>query len=248
MSGREYDRRQVAGRIAAAALLPFAALGGPLSSASAAARARTAPAGSFALQRVLTRELGDGAAIVVTRRWRIGFAAAEAGIVVAGEQTFAEVVAPVVLAPLAALEKARSTAEMFPIRLDRMGNIADSERGMSAVHLLRAIETGRAMVERHLGAAVLAGDLRAFMAQLTRVGAEAVSMMPRDLFFPTPTRSSATRELALPGGDTGTIDVVSEASVDPGTGLLRSSERVIVTRIGESARLAREGWSLAASG
>jgi hypothetical protein len=243
MSARGFDRRRVVERIAVAALLPFAALGAPLSTAVAAPRARTAPVGRFLLERVLTRELGDGAAIVVTRRWRIGFLAVEAGMAVTGEQTFAEVVAPPSLSPLASLEKGRSTADMFPIALDRAGHIAGSQRSMDAAHLLRAIDAARAMLQR-AATPDIAQDSRAFMAQLTGLGAEAVSAMPRDLFFPPPTHSTATRNIALPEGGTGAIRVDTSARVYPDTQLLRASERVILTRLGASTRLSRERWEL----
>jgi hypothetical protein len=246
MTGRGYDRRRVAARIAAAALLPFGALGTPLSSAIAATpRSREAPDGDFLLGRVLTRELGDGAAIVVTRRWRIHFAAAEGGMVVGGEQVFAEVAAPPVLAPLATLEKTRATAHIFPLRLDPLGHITGNEREMDAAHLLHAIETGQAMVAHGPDGEARAKDAKTFLAQLARMGAEAVSTLPRDLFYPAPTRNSATRSLALPGGDDGTISVITDASVQAGSGLLRASERAIMTRIGDSTRMAKEGWSLA---
>ena len=244
MSGRRYDRRHIAGGIAAAALLPFAALGAPLSAARAAPGPRTAPAGRFTLQRVLTRELVDGAAIVVTRRWRIGFAAAGHRLVVSGEQIFADVAAPPTLAPLAALEKARPTGAMFPLELDESGHIAGSMRRMDAAQLLRAIETGGVMFEQGPGGPSMVAESRAFMAQLSRLGAEAVSTVPRDLFFPTPVRSAATRNIDLPGGATGIVSVTSEASVDPSIGLLSASERIIVTRIGDSERTSREAWSM----
>lgn len=243
MSDGGYDRRQVAGRIAAAALLPFAALGAPLSAARP--RARAAPSGSYALQRVLTRELGDGAAIAITRRWRIAFAPREGGLLVAGEQTFADVAAPAPLAPLAALERSRCTSRLFPIALDALGRIANGESGgMDAAQLLQAIETGRAMLGKGAGAATLAGEAGAFLAELSRLGAEAVSTMPRDLFFPAPARSEAERKVALPQGGTGTVSVATQASADPDTGLLRASERVIATRVASSLRISREAWSL----
>jgi len=248
MSEPGYDRRQVAGRIAAAALLPLAALGMPISPTMAFPRKRAAPAGSFALQRVLTRELGDGAAIVVTRRWRIRFATAAPGMFVAGEQIFAEVAAPPALSPLAALEKARSTATLFPIRLDAMGQIAGSDQETNAAELLRAIDVGQGMFDRGPGRTAMADDARSFMAQLARMGAQAVSAMPRDLFFPVAARDSATRDVALPGGETGTISVATDASADVRTGLLRASERVVVTRVGGSTRSSREGWSLTPNG
>lgn len=193
---------------------------------------------------MLTRELGDGAAIVVTRRWCLAFSAAEAGILVGGEQTFSEVAAPPALAAFAALEKARSTSGLFPIRLDPMGHIAGSERGMDAAHLMRAIEAARALVERDAARPGARRDAHSFMAQLAGMGAQAVSTIPRDLFFPSPERSSATRQVALPNGDTGMISIDTAASVHAETGLLRTSERVIVTRIGPNARTSRESWAL----
>lgn len=245
MSGREYDRRQVARLVASAAVLPLAALGAPLSNLSAAPQARSAPSGNFALERVLTRELGNGASIVVTRRWRIAFAPAESGLEVGGEQTFADVTAPPTLAPLAALEEARSTAGMFPLRLDRMGHIADRGHDMDADQLLRAIDAARALLERRTD---IARDTRSFLAELANTGAEAVSLMPRDLFFPTPTRSAATREIALPGAGSGSISVSTEASIYPASGLLRASERVVVTRMNDSTRTSREAWALSPFG
>ncbi len=245
MSERSIPRRTALQRLAVAAWLPLSALGAPIGGACAGGRSLTVPEGAFRLERVLSRELGDGAAIVVTRRWRIGFAPSEPGIRVSGEQTFADVAAPAALAPLAALEKARSTAQMFPIRLDGEGHIAGSDRRMDAADLLRAIEAGQAWMERNgAGGATAASEARKFMAQLARMGAEAVSVMPRDLFFPAAAQGSATRDLALPGGETGTISVTTQASVHARTGLLQASERVIVTRVRDSARTSREDWAL----
>ena len=197
---------------------------------------------------MLTRELSDGAAIVVTRRWRIGFASTDAGMTVGGEQTFAEVAAPPVLSPLAALEKARSTAGLFPIKLDRAGQITGSERGMDAAHLLRAIEASRTLLAISAGAGGVQDDARSFLAQLAGMGTEAVSRIPRDLFFPDPAPSSAAQDIVLPSGDTGRITVKTDARVHAETGLLRASERIVVTRLGTGTRVSREGWSLVPAG
>lgn len=244
MSDRGYDRRQVAGRIAAAALLPFVTLSAPLSQLAARPARRAAPAGNFALQRMLTRDLGDGASITVTRRWLIGFSSAAPGLLVGGEQTFVAVAAPPSLAPLAALERARSTEGMFPIRLDGMGHIIGGNRAIDAAQLLRAIEVGQAMFENGPGGAAARQDASSFMAQLARMGAHAVSAMPRDLFFPAAGHGSATRDVTLPGAGTGTISISTDASVSVTTGLLRASQRAVVTRVGSSVRTSREDWLL----
>ena len=244
MNGREHDRRSATAQIAAAALLPFAALSAPFAAGAAVRQVRT-PEGAFVLERVLVRELADGAQIVVTRRWRIGFVQAGAGMAVSGEQIFADVAAPVHLAALARIEQARSTAEMFPIRLDGQGRLASSgEPQDSRAQLLHAIETGRLMFESGAAGSQRAQDAAGFMAQLAGMGAEAVSTMPRDLFFPAPVRSETTHTIALPNGANGEITVVTEAQVSAPSGLLHASERSIVTRIGASSRLTRERWLL----
>lgn len=244
MSGGGIERRAAVQRLALGALLPLAALGTPLSRLAAGRRAIEIPSGAFRLERVLTRGLGDGAAIVVTRHWRIAFAPSAGGITVSGVQTFADIAAPPVLAPLAAIERARSASDLFPLAIDEAGLIRGGGSSGDGAALIRALETGRALVDALSLPQSERLDANGFLAHLSTLSASAVSRLPRDLFFPEPGNDSTAREIALPGGETGSVAIVSQVSAMPGTGLLASSERRIVTRVAASQRLASERWIL----
>lgn len=244
MNGGGIQRRTAMARLGLTALAPFAALGMPLGGAGAARRGVAVPSGAFRLERILTRDLAGGAAIVVTRGWRIAFAGDDAGMMVSGEQTFADVAAPPALAALADIERSRSASEVFPLALDGAGLIRSSSRDLNGAPLVRALETGRALVHSLPLVAADRRDAHSFMAQLAGLSAGAVSRMPRDLFFPQPGRDTTTRVIALPGGGAGSIAVISSASAAADTGLLVTSERRIVTRIEDSERNASERWTL----
>lgn len=243
MNAPVHDRRAAAARIAALALLPAAALGAPLAPLLANPRPVECPGGPFELERILTRGLADGAAIVVTRRWQIRFAPRKPGLTVDGRQIFVDVSAPPVLAPLAALERARSTAGMFPIALDEQGLIVNVDASADDTPLQRAIAASLEMFRSRAGDEA-ANDATHFMTELARAGSAAVSATPRDLFFPASAPDSSTRQIDLPGGGSGSISVETAASVDPATGLLRSIRRSVRTRIADDERRASELWAL----
>lgn len=238
-------RRTASRRIAQAALLPFAMLGAE----PVAARTPVplpAPGGAFRLQRVLTRGLGDGKAIVVTRNWRVSFTQALTGLTVRGEQIDAAVAAPPSLAPLAALEQARSTSGMFPITLDAAGLIVAGGDDADSPQLARAFETARVLFASLPRSQAQIDDAKAFMANLARMSASAVSQLPRDLFYPQSGAETSSRAIALPGGDVGTITVTASATAAVDSGLLMASERRIVTRMHDSERMSAEAWRLIA--
>lgn len=238
------QRRAAVRRLGWGSVLPLAALGAPLGRVRAGRREIAVPAGAFRLERILTRELSDGAAIVVTRHWRIGFARADGGIVVSGEQTFADVDAPAVLAPLASIERSRSASNLFPLTIDDGGQIRGSSQGENGDAVVRALETGRTLINSlPLGEAERL-DARNFMTHLSTLSANAVSRLPSDLFFPRPGEHQTTRDIALPSGESGSIAVTARASVAPDTGLLVSIERRVVTRIEASERITAERWTL----
>jgi hypothetical protein len=246
MSGGGIQRRIAARQLALAALLPMAALVLPQLTAQASRRSVPIPAGTFRLERVLSRGLAGGAEIVVTRRWHIAFAVRDRGLTVSGSQVFAEVAAPASLAPLAGAERSRM-AQLFPLALDDSGLIQGTEAA-TPDSLAPALDPGRALIAALPLSAAGRQDAHAFMAELARLGAAAVSRLPRDLFFPRPGRDARTEAIALPGGAAGSIAVTTSASAAPGTGLLVSSERRIVTAIEGTERHTAERWTLADAG
>lgn len=249
MTGVGIGRRAAAQRIALHALAPLAALAWPAVAAGERRRAIAPPVGDFRLERALTRGLGGGAEIVVTRHWRIAFAKTDAGVAVSGEQIHAAVIAPPRLATLAEIERTRSTAALFPLLLDAAGLIraygGQGNGGQDDVALTRAIESGRALMASLTRTGVESEDARSFLAKLASMSAGAVSRPPQDLFFPQPGSDTATRDLALPDGGTGSITVTSLSRAALTTGLLELAERRIVTRVAGSERITLEIWRLA---
>lgn len=244
MSGSDLGRRAAVQRFAALALAPFAALGRP-AAAGDTLRTVALPTGNFRLERTLTRGLGDGARIVVTRQWRIAFAPVTTGIAVTGEQIYVAIDSPPRLAALSEIERTRSTAAMFPILLDPTGLIRRGNGQGDDAAWRRALDTGRTMIESLTMTDADRQDARSFLAKLANLSAGAVSQLPEDLFFPRTGSETTTRELPLPDGGRGLIMVNAIARAAPSTGLLEVTERRIVTRVAESERSTVERWAMA---
>lgn len=248
MTGGGIGRRTAARRIALHALAPIAALAIPVGRAAAGTRPIATPAGNFRLERVLVRGLSGGAEIVVTRHWQIGFAPTRGGMAVSGEQVHAAVAAPPRLAELAEIERTRSTASLFPILLDSAGLIqrdVTGRQGGDEAAFQRALDYGRALLGALTLTAAEGDDARSFVAKLSNMSAGAVSRLPQDLFFPRPGEETTSRDLTLPGGETGSITVTALTRAAPVTGLLDVVERRIVTRVADSERTTFERWALA---
>lgn len=234
------NRRAILAGIAAGASLSFLSLPVRL-----AARPRPVafPEDSFTLQRELERGLGGGASIVVTRRWQCNFAQLGEGASVSGIQGRCDVKAPAALAALAEMERSRRITGLFPMKLDNEGHISDWG-GPGATGIEPALRAAGERVDSLALAENDKRDAKAWLAQIGRTAAEIVSQVPRDLFFPEAGKRSDSRKMALPDGQTGFYDITIEATARASDGLLVSSERRIVTRIGDSSRLARERWTL----
>ena len=234
------NRRMVLAAITAGSVMPF--LGLPVQLAAKPC-AISFPAGGFTLRRELERGLGGGSAIVVTREWRCHFAQLAAGAAVSGIQDGCKVTAPPALSALAEMERARQITGLFPMQLDKDGRIASwGEPGASGID--PAVRAARERIDSLALAEADKRDARTWLAQVGSTAAEVVSQVPRDLFFPETGRRTDSRAMALPGGHSGSYDITIEAEARASDGLLVSSERRIVTRIGDSSRLARERWTL----
>lgn len=239
------NRREAAARLGELALLPFVAVALP-TRANAAAVTPAKVVGNYRLGRTLMCELKSGVAIVVTRAWKIAISSKGEGLIVTGQQIAAEVAAPPALARLAAMEQARDASGLFPMALDAAGQVLRSVAAANGAMLDRGIDTARTLFAS-LPSARIPSEAEGFATGLASMGAGAVSQLPRDLFFPTAGTQVAERTVPLPGGQEGQISVAVSANVAHGSGLLETSERRIVTRIGEGARLSSERWVLIAT-
>lgn len=201
------------------------------------------PQEPLTLRRTLERELGRGAAIVVTRDWQVSFTPSAVGAKVEARQIACTVETPPVLAALAKVERERKVTGLFPMELDKDGQIAASGRSQGA-GIEAAIEAAsRTIAESAVDRSQLR-DAKAYLATIGNTAAELVSQVPRDLFFPETGSRTQTRELDLPEGLKGTYEITVSAQACRELGLLLQSERRIVTRIGDTARTAREQWSI----
>ncbi|MBX7458710.1 hypothetical protein K3152_10680 [Qipengyuania sp. 1NDH17] len=236
------NRRAILAGIAAGASLSLLSLPVRL---AAAPRGITFPEGRFILRRELERGLGGGAAIVVTRNWECSFDQIGAGASVRGTQGRCDVKAPPALAALAEMERSRKVTGLFPMKLDNEGHIFDWG-GRGATGIEAALRAADARIDSLTLADGDKRDAKAWLAQVGSTAAEVVSQVPRDLFFPEAGKRTENRKMALPDGQTGSYDITIEAEARQSDGLLVSSERRIVTRIGDSSRIARERWTLLA--
>lgn len=242
MNGPEVDRRRATRAALKAALLPMMALAWPPGHL-AAAEHRRAPAGRFMLTRRLRRELRAGQTISVTRAWEIGFASRAGGIAITGTQLSAEVEAPTALAMLADIERRRVAEGMFPLILDATGMIVGSGDNRSDPALADAIDTARQIFAGVIARTEAAHDINQFMAQVGQTSADAVSRLPRDLFYPRGSSHQESRVVSLAGGDTGEVEVTT-SSRTARDGLLIDCRRIVITRMGGTSRATAEDWSL----
>lgn len=210
---------------------------------SARNRSASFPSAPIRLTRILERGLGDGKALIVTRVWECRFSRVATGARIEARQVDVDVVAPPVLSALADFEAKREVTGLFPMSLDESGLIVDWSGQETSVD--RAVDLARRELAHGQLTASEKQNAARYIAEMGRIAAELVSKVPRDLFFPETGTREEQRELELPGGSKGRYELTIAASAQGSGGLLKQSERRIVTRIGQSSRVSRETWSVA---
>ncbi|MCP5395729.1 MAG: hypothetical protein H6918_03160 [Sphingomonadaceae bacterium] len=202
------------------------------------------PLEPMVLTRTLERELVDGNMLAVTRSWQLGFQPAAGGVRVSGKQLSATVSAPDSLAPLARLEQQRIDGSRFPMWLDGLGMIQGTDPAPRSDMLEQALQIA---VQRIREAEMPPRQTQAaqdMLVHITRSAGQMLGNMAPDFFFPRQLAWAEERELDLPGGLRGSVEVQFRALQCDDSPMLRQSNREIVTRIGETARKASESWEL----
>ena len=242
MSGKT-SRRALMRAIAAAALLPAFA-----QSAGAAAKSRggpiVPPKAPMLFSRRLTRELSGGYAIVAERRFEVRFERLGNGFRIDGKQVAVSVDAPPNLAAYVRLEQQRTEAGMFPIMLDSHGLIRSDPEVTSHATLDRAVALALAQVEKMKLSDADKSEARSFLLSLEQAADKISSEPPANLFTPPPAPERLTREVALPGGLSGSISTQFSGSTAPETGLLERAERIVLTGTAGTTRRTLEHWRL----
>ena len=231
------DRRNVLRLAGAAILLPLAA--------TAAGQPRFAPPdGPMLYSRRIERDLADGAAFVVTRRFAVRFRPREDGFLVEGEQVDVEVEAPEALAAFARIERERTERGLFPLRLDPEGRIAGAVAEAEGSDLDEAVREVLARIDDLPREQGERAELLRFVAAIHEGAGRTLTELPPDLFAPDPSPRTETREVPLPNGGKGAVTVTFAASADPATGLLREATREVLTQLEGSRRRTLESWRL----
>jgi len=196
------------------------------------------------LGRRITRGLRDGATLVVAREWQVRFTAQGRGIIITGEQVSVLVEAPAVLEPLAAIERERSTASMFPIMLSGDGVLLAAGAAIEQSDLDAAVQEAKTIIAKSGDKPSRQAERLSYLAQLQSASGSLLEQMPQDLFFPQKMAMHSVRPVNLPDGSTGEFEYTYQARCAPGHIWLEQAEREIITRIGSDERHASEVWTL----
>ena len=241
MSGSDNTRRRFL--VGSGYVLAGGVIGFSVSPLLASGRA-VAPSVPMRLSRTIRRELRDGAVLAIEREWKVQFSPQGRGIVVSGSQIHVSVDAPQKLAPLAAIEKGRSTDDMWPILLAEDGKIVAAGQYIQEHDVASAVREAEAMVaRRERSAEVRARDLQ-YLSDLQRAGSSLLEQMPPDLFFPKESEQSLVRTVALPEGGKGEFAIKWIAQTAKGAGWLAFAKRHITTRVGRSSRSSSDTWRM----
>lgn len=224
--------------------LSFAGLGSIALPAMARDGPWRPPDGAFDLTRTLIRELSDGERIVVARNWRVRFEWQGRGIAIQGRQTEVRVDAPSRIAPIAAIERQRSTDGKFPVLLSSDRLILAEGDGELDQDIEKALSVAERLIANSGMAPGARADVRKNLAQLQAAGSSMLDRLPRDLFFPRNPEFHDLRQINLPDGSRGEFEVSYAAAARADSGLLDRADRQIITRLGGAERVSSEHWEL----
>lgn len=231
-------RRRAVQLAAATAFLPLLLRNQAMAQATGSARGFSPPSTDMVFRRVMNRHMAGGALLRVTRDFNVRFRSTDTGYAVEGRQIAARVEAPAALHSFARLEEQRTETGVFPLMLDRSGQIVSGPAGEQDTRLEAAV----AEALRLIGDG--AGEARQLIAALHEAGAGLVAQLPRDLFAPVASQREQRERVTLPWGEAGEVVMRFEAQVDETTGLMRLARRHIVTRLGTDERQSDEQWEL----
>lgn len=227
-----------------AALLPVLGTSA-LADAAAQVQLRFAPPSApLILTRTLQRDLADGKQVVVTRRYTIRFTPDGDGFRVDGTLIDATVDAPPFLARLAEIERTRPDSGVFPAFLDGRGMIrSGTSAKLDPQTRQQAVTSAQKVIAESPAPTEARRETGALLGQVASGSSGAG--WPVFLFNPGLSERVERRQVALPNGGQGEVEVrVHAEGLQPG-GLPQRLERVVVTRLAGTERISREVWTIA---
>lgn len=224
----------------AAAIVPVAAMSA--AQAPAMTGAFNPPAAPLLLTRTLRHELHDGQAVVTRRAYRVQFVAERDGFRLDGTLAEVTVEAPRGLEALAALERKRPDAALFPMQLDAGGQLKAAPEPATGLVQRQAIGVAASQIASLNLTPDDAAQARGFVSQLqTRPYRTA---WPHDLFRPAPGDRREQRAIPLADGLQGLVTTEIAARADGTSGLLSAFSRKVTTNLGGDTRVVVEEWTL----
>lgn len=197
-------------------------------------------------RRRVWRDLLDGNAIIAERGFEVRFLPLSDGYRVEGAQVSSTLETPPDLERLAKYERERIETGFFPLKLDSGGFVIGGDNPVPppAFNLDKAIDVAIDILRESGSNEATIRDAQGFFLWLSKAAGTIGADMPRDLFRPPSEPQRAMRTIALPGGSSGTIEVVFQGRISPATGLMSEAERSIVTRTEGTAMTSIESWAL----
>ena len=197
------------------------------------------------LTRTVWRSLVDGKEIVSRKRYAVRIVADGGGFKVTGALFESTVEAPPAVAALAEMERRRSDPALLPIRLDADGRILPEPAALDPA----ARQPGARVAQRLVRSSNIAGadkdQADSLIDQIAKAGG--IAQWPSDLFNPSRQSQHEQRQVALPGGNEGAIDVsITVHGQRQGGqwqgGLPTTVERTVVTELDGTRKVSREQW------
>lgn len=201
------------------------------------------PEGPVMISRTVVRSLVDGKEVRATRRYLVWFRAEASGWRLEGELRDVTVEVPPSLEQFAELERNRAEPGFFPIRLDAAGRLLPrSDPPVGDGSRAKAVALGEMMIAGALMSPSARNQANTMLTQVVMAG-NGGTAWPIDVFSPARAESLESREIAMPDGTRGSINVsIRGEGLVPG-GLPQRVERTVLTDLGGSKRTSREIWT-----
>lgn len=199
------------------------------------------PDAPLILTRTVWRSLVDGKEIISRKRYAVRIVPDGDGFQVIGELFESAVEAPPALAALAEMERRRSDPALLPIQLDSNGQILPEPSEFDPA----ARQPGACLAQRLVRSSAIADadkdQADSLIDQIARAGG--ISQWPSDLFNPSRQMQRERRQIALPSGSEGEVDVSITVHGQRLVGLPGTVQRTVVTKLEGTHKVTREQWT-----
>lgn len=214
----------------------------PTAASRDAGRPFAPPEGPLLLTRTVRRPLPGGHEIRASRSYEVRFVREANGIRLDGTLVEVTMEAPPQLESLAALERRRPDAGMFPMQIDAAGRLLPTGPRPGSDAVRGAMARTSAAVDRARLADFDRQQAQAFVSQIGESGG--LNPWPEDLFRPGSAHRRETRTIPLANGARGhvVVDTRARAGED---GMMTSYARTVTSDLAGDNRATYEEWTLA---